>query len=76
MAGRLHHESAIRLFQQLGDLIDELRTYHSLAMLHFYAGDYFQARQHYERCSNAYEEIGDRSSLALTLNNLGAVSSN
>lgn len=71
--GQVHHEQAIALYRQLGNLPDELRTYNSLAMFYLFAGDYLRARDHYSHCLENYRRIGERPAVGLTLNNLGAV---
>lgn len=71
--GQVRHEQAIRSYQSSGDLVNELATHNSLAMLYLFAGDYAKAQTAYERCLNAYRQIGNQPAIGLILNNLGAL---
>lgn len=71
--GQIRHEQAIHSYQASSDLVDELATHNSLAMLYLFAGDYAKAQTAYEWCLHAYQQIDNRPAIGLMLNNLGAL---
>jgi tetratricopeptide (TPR) repeat protein len=59
-----HGETALRIFEQLGDLTEQALMLNNLAMRRFYAGHWSEALPMFARAAEAFRRVGDATNAA------------
>ena len=66
---------ALPIFEELGDLRGQATALNNLGIEAYYAGDWKNALDAYERSRDLFERIGDVTSVAMAMNNIGEIRS-
>ena len=64
---------ALPIFEELGDLKGQATVLNNLGIEAYYAGDWEKALYAYERSRNPFKRIGDVTSVAMAMNNIGEI---
>jgi class 3 adenylate cyclase/tetratricopeptide (TPR) repeat protein len=70
-----YRESALPIFEELGDLVGQANVLNNLAVNAVMAGDWQTAIERWEWCRNARRRVGDVVGIAIISNNLGELRS-
>jgi tetratricopeptide (TPR) repeat protein len=62
--GELHGETALRIFEQLGDLTNQAQMLNNMAMRRFYAGHWSDALPIFARAAESFRRVGDATNAA------------